>query len=85
MCNSVNATFTWVGAILVNIGFVLLALRYGTRPVDFAGAMEYVSTKVGLAMLVLGAMHFGLMYVITKYGRDAAGYISEEDADEALV
>lgn len=73
-----------VGFYLINIGFVLLALRYGARPVDIPGAMEYVSTKVGLAMLVLGAMHFALMYVIAKYGRLAAGYIGE-DVGERLV
>ena len=67
------------------LGFVLLALRYGTRPVDFAGAMECVSTKIGLAMLVLGVMHFRLMNVITRYGRDAARYISEEGGEETVV
>lgn len=70
-----------VGFYLINIGFVLLAMRYGTRPDDIPGAMEYVSTKVGLAMLVLGAMHFTLMYVIAKYGRHAAGYIAEAGAN----
>ena len=74
-----------VGFYLINIGFVLLALRYGVRPFDVPGAIEYVSTKVGLAMLVLGAMHFLLMYVITKYGRHAAGYISEEPPEEAFI
>lgn len=74
-----------VGFYLINIGFVLLALRYGARPIDFPGAMEYVSTKVGLAMLVLGAMHFSLMYVIAKYGRHAAGYIAEEAVEKVLV
>jgi len=70
-----------VGFYLINIGFVLLALRYGARPIDLPGAIEYVSTKVGLAMLILGTMHFTLMYVIAKYGRYAAGYIAEEKAN----
>ena len=74
-----------VGFYLMNIGFVLIALRYGARPFDFAGSMEYVSTKVGLAMLVLGGMHFSLMYVIAKYGRHAAGYIAEEPGEEVLI
>ena len=69
-----------VGFYLINIGFVLVALRYGARPFDAPSAMEYVSTKVGFAMLVLGAMHFSLMYVIGKYGRHAAGYIREQPA-----
>ncbi len=67
-----------VGFYLINIGFVLVALRYGARPIDFPGAMEYVSTKVGLVMLVLGAVHFTLMYVIAKYGRHSARYIAKD-------
>ncbi|MEM1231212.1 MAG: hypothetical protein AAGI15_11785, partial [Pseudomonadota bacterium] len=51
-------------------------LRYGSRPIDVPGAMEYVSMKVGLAMLVLGAMHFALMYTIARYGRRSAGRIA---------
>ncbi len=74
-----------VGFYLINIGFVLLALRYGARPFDAPGAMEYVSTKVGLAMLVLGGMHFAMMYVIGKYGRHAAGYFAEDTAEQVLL
>lgn len=74
-----------VGFYLINIGFVLLALRYGARPFDIPGAIEYVSTKVGLAMLVLGAMHFTLMYIIAKYGRHAAGYIAEDTTENVLA
>ncbi|MEM6710157.1 MAG: hypothetical protein AAF648_15360 [Pseudomonadota bacterium] len=74
-----------VGFYLINIGFVLLALRYGARPGDVPAAMEYVSTKVGLAMLVLGALHFTLMYVITKYGRHASGTSIDEIPGEVPV
>ena len=77
LAHSINHMLV-VGFYLINIGFVLVALRYGARPCDLAGAIEYVSTKVGFAMLVLGAMHFTLMYVIAKYGRHAAGYIQED-------
>ena len=84
LARSVNHMLV-VGFYLINIGFVLLALRYGARPIDFPGAMEYVSTKVGLAMLVLGAMHFTLMYVIAKYGRHAAGFIAEAEGDAAAA
>ena len=47
-----------VGFYLVNIGFVTLALRHGTKPDDVVGAIEFLSTKVGLVILVLGVMHF---------------------------
>ena len=73
-----------VGFYLINIGFVLLALRYGVRPVDLPDAIEFVSTKVGLAMLILGALHFTLMYVIAKYGRYAGEYLAEDAPEAAL-
>ena len=68
-----------VGFYLINIGYVLLALRYGYRPVDTPSAIEFLSTKVGLVLLVLGGMHFSLMFVITKYGHTAAGIWSRRE------
>lgn len=60
-----------VGFYLINLGFVTLALRYGTPPDDLAGVFVYVSTKVGLAMLVLGAMHFFNLFNFDKMRRKA--------------
>jgi hypothetical protein len=47
-----------VGFYLINVGYVTLALRYGEKPGDMAQAIEFLSTKVGLVLLVLGFMHF---------------------------
>jgi hypothetical protein len=47
-----------VGFYLLNFGFVSLALQYGTKPFDVVGAMEFLSTKIGLVMVVIGAMNF---------------------------
>ena len=60
-----------VGFYLVNIGYVTLALKYGEKPNDLAGAIESLSTKVGLVLLVLGAMHFFNLYVFSKVRRRA--------------
>jgi hypothetical protein len=60
-----------VGFYLINIGYVALALKYGTRPTDTAGAIEILSTKVGLVLLVLGAMHFFNLYVFSRVRRKA--------------
>jgi hypothetical protein len=51
---------------LINIGYVALALRYGAKPGDAAAAIEYLSTKVGLVLFVLGAMHFLNLAVFTR-------------------
>ena len=47
-----------VGFYLVNVGYITLALKYGEKPTDVQGAVEFLSTKVGLVLVVLGAMHF---------------------------
>src|SRR5688572_2820519 len=56
-----------VGFYLVNIGFMSLALRYGEKPEDAVGAVEFLSTKVGLVVVVLGIMHFFNMRMLVKF------------------
>lgn len=58
-----------VGFYLVNIGFVSLALRYGAKPTDAVEAIEFLSTKIGLAVVVLGGMHFFNMMILVKFRR----------------
>jgi hypothetical protein len=58
-----------VGFYLVNIGFVSLALRYGAKPSDAVEAIEFLSTKIGLAVVVLGGMHFFNMMILVKFRR----------------
>ncbi|VAW79938.1 Integral membrane protein [hydrothermal vent metagenome] len=60
-----------VGFYLINIGYVTLALRYGEKPDSIQSAIEFLSTKVGLVLLVLGAMHFFNLYVISNMRRRA--------------
>ena len=52
---------------LVNIGFVCLALRYGDKPTDLVGAVEFLSTKIGIVIVVLGAMHFFNMRMLVRF------------------
>ncbi|MBI2678364.1 MAG: hypothetical protein HYX28_06250 [Candidatus Koribacter versatilis] len=57
LAHSVNHLLV-VGFYLINIGYVTLALKYGDKPTSLQQAIEFLSTKVGLVLLVLGAMHF---------------------------
>lgn len=57
LADSVNQLLV-VGFYLVNVGYVSLALKYGEKPRDLAASIEYLSTKIGVVLLVLGAMHF---------------------------
>jgi hypothetical protein len=70
LADSVNHLLV-VGFYLINIGFVSLALKYGQKPVDLAMAIETLSTKVGLVLLVLGGMHFFNLYIFSKMRRRA--------------
>lgn len=66
-----------VGFYLVNLGFILLALRFGTPPDNLPDAIRFLSSKVGLAVLVLGAMHFFNMNAIAKFGRKVGTWFRE--------
>lgn len=68
LADSVNHLLL-VGFYLVNAGFVSLALRYGERPDDLVSSIEYLSTKIGLVIVVLGAMHFFNMVWLAKFRR----------------
>lgn len=58
-----------VGFYLINAGFILLFLRVGVKPEALIDGIEYVSSKVGVVMLVLGAMHFFNMFNFDRMRR----------------
>jgi hypothetical protein len=58
-----------VGFYLINVGFVASALKYGEKPRDLAGAIEALSTKEGLVLVVLGVMHFFNLYIFARVRR----------------
>lgn len=70
LADSVNHLLV-VGFYLINIGYVTLALKYGIKPTDLATAIETLSTKVGLVLLVLGGMHFFNLFLFSKMRRKA--------------
>ncbi|HEX6995471.1 MAG TPA: hypothetical protein VF339_15140 [Gammaproteobacteria bacterium] len=71
LADSVNHMLV-VGFYLINMGYVTLALKLGAKPATTEEAIESLSTKVGLVLLVLGAMHFFNLYVIARWGKRAA-------------
>ena len=72
-----------VGFYLVNIGFITLTLSLGDEPVTMTDAIRFLSSKVGLAILVLGAMHFFNMGAIAQFGRKVNGWLAEQGAPRA--
>jgi hypothetical protein len=70
LADSVNHLLV-VGFYLINIGFVTLALKYGDKATDAQTALEILSTKVGLVLVVLGVMHFFNLFIFSKMRRRA--------------
>ncbi|GGQ59417.1 hypothetical protein [Streptomyces asoensis] len=58
-----------VGFYLVNLGFVALYLSGDDTIEDTRGIFEALSTKLGVVLLVLGAMHLANVYVLNRIRR----------------
>ena len=72
LADSVNHLLV-VGFYLINIGYVTLALRTNATLDSARQAIELVSDKIGLVLLLLGIMHFFILYLfnqLRKRGRD---------------
>jgi hypothetical protein len=70
LADSINHLLV-VGFYLINVGFVSLALRFGVAAANPQEALESLSTKIGLVLLVLGGMHFFNLAVLTTCRRRA--------------
>jgi hypothetical protein len=68
LADSVNQLLV-VGFYLVNIGYIALALKTAEELSTFRQVIELESTKIGLVLLILGAMHFFNMYVLNRMRR----------------
>lgn len=67
-----------VGFYLVNIGFITLTLSFGGEPTTLPEAIRFLSGKIGLAVLVLGGMHFFNMSAIARFGRKVNAWFDEQ-------
>lgn len=67
-----------VGFYLLNLGWILLTLRFGASPESAADVIRFLSTKIGLVVVALGIMHFFNMNAIAKFGRKVGTWFREE-------
>jgi len=65
LADSVNHLLV-VGFYLINFGYVTLALKIGWAVTDARAGIEALSWKIGLVLLVLGAMHFFNLLVFSR-------------------
>jgi hypothetical protein len=68
LTDSVNQLLI-VGFYLINAGYIALALKTTDPLTNFRGAIELESGKIGVVLLILGAMHFFNMLVLAKMRR----------------
>ena len=70
LADSVNRLLV-VGFYPINIGYVTSALKCGAVAANGQEALETLSTKIGLVLLVLGGMHFFNLYVFARMRKRA--------------
>lgn len=68
LAGSVNHLLV-VGFYLINVGYVAQALRTDRDITTLRGAIELVSDKLGIILMVLGGMHFFNLYVFNRLRR----------------
>jgi hypothetical protein len=71
MADSVNHLLV-VGFYLINLGYILLMLKLGYDPAHATGAIEALSGKVGMVLVVLGGMHFFNLFMFNRIRRRKA-------------
>lgn len=59
-----------VGFYMINIGFISYTLKIrDDGPINYAQVLEFLSLKVGFIAIVLGVMHFALMFALQQYSK----------------
>jgi len=71
LADSVNHLLV-VGFYLINFGYVSLALKLGYNVATTQEGIEALSVKVGMVLLVLGAMHFFNLFIFSRMRRRAS-------------
>ena len=65
LADSVNHLLV-VGFYLINVGYIALALTTSSPMTTFREIIELESVKIGIVLLILGAMHFFNILVFAK-------------------
>ncbi len=60
-----------VGFYLLNLGFVVLAMRASGSVSSVRDAIQLLSVKLGEALLIIGVLHLVNVFALTRIGRRA--------------
>lgn len=69
LADSVNQLLV-VGFYLINVGYITLALESHRPPITYEEGLLFVTHKVGIVLLILGAMHFINIGIFSKMRRN---------------
>ena len=75
LADSVNQLLV-VGFYLINIGYIALALKTTDPLSNVRQVIELESVKIGVVLLILGAMHFFNILVFAKMRSRSTGFNS---------
>ena len=84
LADSVNHLLV-VGFYLINLGYVSLALRIGGEIASAREGIEALSWKIGLVLLVLGAMHFGNLVIFQRIHRRLSGRKGRTSGQSGII
>jgi len=70
LADSVNHLLV-VGFYLINVGYIALALKTTSSMATLREVIELESVKIGVVLLILGAMHFFNIFVFARMRRRA--------------
>ena len=70
LADSVNHLLV-VGFYLINVGYIAVALKTGEAMTSAREVIELESGKVGVVLLILGAMHFFNIFVLSRMRQKA--------------
>jgi hypothetical protein len=68
LTDSVNQLLV-VGFYLINVGYIAIALKTTDPMTNIREVIELESSKIGVVLLILGAMHFFNMFVLARMRR----------------
>ena len=74
-----------VGFYLINVGFIAIRLDGWSADALISNPIAHIGSKIGVSVLMLGAMHFFNMMMIARYGRTVAAWAADNRAAQAEV
>ena len=74
-----------VGFYLINIGVIAIRLDGWNADALLNNPIAHIGSKIGVSVLMLGAMHFFNMMMISRYGRVVSGWMNDLRYEERVA